>query len=208
MFGEYKDTLVTSNIDDIKSDIVKHVIASELDSTLRVVSKVRIIDREGKCIGYFSSDNFIMNKSQDNLYEYGNFQSHYLWRSIVSLYEYTKAELGDVAVMKWNGGRGSIDLDKPEQVYTSSTELCSFGYPQSESKRNAKFANGNAEIYQDMDAFDECIICNASFDKGFSGGPVFDKSTKRVVGIISRSSDKHTLIVPVTCIHTLIQEMK
>ncbi len=196
------------NLEDIQSEIVKHIIASELDSTLRVVSKVRIISRDGKCLGYYTSDDFKMDKSQDNFYEFGDSQSQYIWRSIVSLYERTNAELGDVAVMKWYGAKSMIDLDEPAKMYDTTIELCSFGYPQSENKYEAKFANSDGKVYQKMDTPDECFICNTSLDQGFSGGPIFDKQAKKVIGLVSRSSDKHTLIVPVSRIYQLIEEIE
>jgi phosphoribosylanthranilate isomerase len=37
---------------------------------------------------------------------------------------------------------------------------------------------------------------------------VFDKQAKKVIGLVSRSSDKHTLIVPVSRIYQLIEEIE
>lgn len=195
------------NFQDIQSDIVRSAIEAETDSTLRVVSKLSIVNQDGICVGRYTSDDFWMDKSKDNLYEYGDFQHQYFWRSVVSLYERTGAELGDVAVMKWKHEEGKIELDEAEKPYEMSTKLCGFGYPQSENKQQAQFAYGDGEIYQKMENLSECFICNTSFDQGFSGGPVFDKERKKVIGLISRSSDTHTLVVPVSQISQLINDM-
>ena len=119
------------------------------------------------------------------------------------MYQKRDAELGDAAVMKWPYGKGDMDLGKPE-VLKQGTQLCGFGYPQNEENQKAMFAWGQGNVYQQKNTADECFLCDKGFQKGYSGGPVFSRDDRTVVGIISRASEEHTLIVPVSRIHKLI----
>lgn len=195
------------NLYDIESNVVRKAIDAEMDSTIRLVSKLRITSHGGKHVWHYTSDDFIMDKSRDNLYDCGNFETPYIWRSIVSLFEKRDSELGDVAVMKWPYGKGNIRLEEYGVMYGAETGLCSFGYPQSENQGKAVFSVDEGKIYQQKDTPDECLICTKGFDPGFSGGPVFVKNSKRVIGIVSRSSDNHTLLVPVSQVHNLIDKL-
>lgn len=196
------------NLYDIDSYIVRKAIDAEMDSTIRLVSKLRISSHDGEKVWHYTSDDFTMDKSRDNLYDCGDYETPYIWRSVVSLFEKRDAELGDVAVMKWLHGNGNIKLEAPDKLYETETALCSFGYPQSENQGKAMFAVDEGKIYQQKDSPDECFICTKGFDPGFSGGPVFAKDYKMVVGIVSRSSDNHTLLVPVSQVHNLISKIK
>ena len=196
------------NLYDIDSYIVRKAIDAEMDSTIRLVSKLRISSHDGEQVWHYTSDDFTMDKSRDNLYDCGDYETPYIWRSVVSLFEKRDAELGDVAVMKWLHGNGNIKLEAPDKLYETETDLCGFGYPQSENQGKAMFAVDEGKIYQQKDTPDECFICTKGFDPGFSGGPVFAKDYKMVVGIVSRSSDNHTLLVPVSQVHNLINKIK
>lgn len=196
------------NLYDIESYIVRKAIDAEMDSTIRLVSKLRITANNGERVWHYTSDDFTMDKSRDNLYDCGDYETPYIWRSVVSLFEKRDAELGDVAVMKWLHGNGNIKLEAPDKLYETETVLCSFGYPQSENQGKAMFAVDEGKIYQQKETPDECFICTKGFDPGFSGGPVFAKDYKKVVGIVSRSSDNHTLLVPVSQVHNLINKIK
>lgn len=193
--------------EEISSLIVRRAIDAETDSTVRLVSKLRVTSRNGENVWHFTSDDFLMDKTRDNIYECGNYSASYLWRSVVSLFEKRDAELGDVAVMKWPSGRGSITLAGASEIYETETPLCAFGYPQSEGD-GAVFTSDEGSIYQRKESADECFICTKGFDQGFSGGPVFVKENRSVAGIVSRSSDNHTLVVPVSQIHRLIDKME
>ena len=193
--------------EEISSLIVRRAIDAETDSTVRLVSKLRVTSRNGENVWHFTSDDFLMDKTRDNIYECGNYSASYLWRSVVSLFEKRDAELGDVAVMKWPSGRGSITLAGASEIYETETPLCAFGYPQSEGD-GAVFTSDEGSIYQRKESADECFICTKGFDQGFSGVPVFVKENRSVAGIVSRSSDNHTLVVPVSQIHRLIDKME
>lgn len=196
------------NFYDIESDIVKRAIEAEMDSSIHLVSTLKITSYDGSTTWRYTSDDFVMDKSRDNIYDCGDFETGYLWRSVVSLYEKRDAELGDVAVMKWKHGDGNIVLESADAVLQTETALCSFGYPQNENSQKAMFALDGGRVYQYKKNPDDCLICTKGFDQGFSGGPVFDKKQKTVVGIVSRSSNSHTLIVPVSQIHRLINKIE
>lgn len=196
------------DIDDIDSDIVRRAIEAETDPSIHLVSVLKITSYDGTQSWQCTSEDFIMDKTRDNLYDYGGFESGYIWRSVVSMYEKRDAELGDVAVMKWEYGDGCIALENGDVIHETGTALCAFGYPQNEERREAVFALDEGNVYQQKETPYECFICTKGFDQGFSGGPVFAKKTKSVVGIVSRSSDSHTLVVPVSQIHRLISEIE
>ena len=196
------------NFYEIESDIVKRVIEAESDSSIRLVSTIKITSFDGAKTWRYTSDDFFMDKSRDNIYDCGNFNKGYQWRSVVSLFEKRDAELGDVAIMKWSDGIGEIVLDQSQTVYNAESELCSFGYPQDENSQRATFAVDEGKVYQTKESIDDCFICTKGFDQGFSGGPVFLKRDKNVVGIVCRSSANHTLIVPVSQIHSLINAIQ
>lgn len=202
----YEDELLP-NRDDIKSPIVLRAIDAEMDSTIRIVAKLKITSHDGKQTWYFYSDDFTMDKSRDDINDYGDFEDAYLWHSVVSQYEKRDAELGDVAVMRWPYGKGTIKLEKPEVTQSKETHLYSFGYPQNEGRQEAVFSSNEGLVYQDQRTPEECFICEKGFDPGFSGAPVLSRKNGRVsVGIVSRSDGRHTLIVPISQVHHLIQK--
>lgn len=193
---------------DIHSEVVRKAIDAETDSTIRLVARLKITSNDEEKTWYFSSDDFVMDKSRDNIYEYGGFETQYLWRSVVSLYEKRGAELGDVAVMKWPYGKGAVHLENPDVEQQANNKLYGFGYPQSDSRRSAVFSSVESNLYQNSGA-GECFLCEKGLDSGFSGGPVFTRNvTKQVVGIVSRSDGSHTLMVPVSQIHCLINKIE
>lgn len=196
------------SLHDIESEIVKKAIEAEMDTTIRLVSQLKITSHDGKESFECTSNDFTMDKTRDNIYDCGDFETEYLWRSIVSVFEKRDAELGDVAIMTWGKGESRIVLEEPDVLHDTETELCSFGYPQNEGGQEAVFALDEGKIYQQKESPDECFICTKGFDQGFSGGPVFAKDKKTVIGVVSRSSGKHTLVVPVSQIHRLINKIE
>lgn len=194
------------NLNDIESDIVRRAIDAELNTDIHLVAKLKITSNDGKQSWLLTSDDFTMDKSRDDVNECGDFDAPYLWRSVVSQFEKKDAELGDVAVMKWPHGTGTIKLESPDALQQPESKLYSFGYPQDGSRQRAHFATNDGNLYHAPSDPDSCFICEKGFDPGFSGGPVFSDSHK-VVGIVSRSDEKHTLIVPVSQIHRLIKHL-
>ena len=208
----YEDEL-KSSYQEIGSKPVKWAIEAEMCDTIRLLVKLTITDNNGKRY-LCSSEQFTMNKERDNVYEMGNFSKYYLWRSIISRYESCEAELGDVAVMKWEHGKGKIRLASPDRIVEAPHDinLQSFGYPQSQSKKQAVLTPDNDNMYDYPKDQESPFTCGSAFDKGFSGGPVFisDKGfeNKAVVGIVSRLAGTQTLIVPVSQIHNLIKDIE
>jgi hypothetical protein len=170
---------------------------------------VTIISNDSASAKTFSSKDFLIDKSNDLIYEYGTIAHPYLWRSVVSKYENRRAELGDVAVMKWDAP-GTIHLDDCTAPLPPDATLYGFGYPQGEkAATDVKYQSGRLFDYNSHNKYD-CFTCNAEFNKGLSGGPVFilRKSSLHhsndVVGITSRIADKGTLCVPSAQIRKLI----
>ena len=208
----YEDEL-KSSYQEIGSASVKWAIEAEMYDSIRLLVKLTITDNNGKRYPC-TSDKFTMNKERDNIYELGDFSYNYLWRSIISRYEAREAELGDVAIMRWEDGKGKIKLAAPDRILNvaHNVNLQSFGYPQSQSKKQAVLTADNDDMYDHATGEDDLFTCRSAFDNGFSGGPVFvsdDKyADKAVVGIVSRLAGSLTLIVPVSQIHNLIKEIE
>ena len=208
----YEDEL-NDSYKEIDSKSVRWAIEAEMHDTIRLLVKLTITDNNEKR-HFCTSEQFAMNKERDNVYELGNFSSNYLWRSIISRYEARKAELGDVAIMKWEHGKGKIRLAAPDRILNvpHNINLQSFGYPQSQSKKEAVLTADKDGMYDYAKDENDLFTCRSAFDNGFSGGPVFvsdeEFKEKAVVGIVSRLAGTHTLIVPVSQIHNLIKEFE
>ena len=195
------------NLYDIKSPIVRRAIDAEMDTTIHLVAKLTVTSYDGQHVWHVCSDDFTMDKSRDDIYDCGDFETSYLWRSVVSQYEKRDAELGDVAVMKWSIC-GTIKLEKANVTQKMDTRLYGFGYPQSEGRQEAALSSDEGKVYHDQRDPEECFICEKGFDPGFSGCPVFSAENNHVaVGIVSRSDGRHTLVVPVSQIYHLIKKI-
>ena len=200
-----------SNLRDIHSQIVRWAIGAEMDTNIRLVAKLKVTSHDGKQVWYFTSEDFLMDKTLDNVYEFGDFETPYLWRSLVSLYERRGTELGDVAVMRWPFSQGTIKLADPDLCLQEKSDIFCFGYPQSDSRQEAVFSTMESSVYQGQTSSYDFFICEKGLDPGFSGGPVFiggGTNAEMVVGIVSRSDGNHTLMVPVSQIHKLIRRIE
>lgn len=195
------------DFNSIESPFVKWAIEAEADPTLHLTATLKIIDSHDNVYCY-TSDDFVMDKSRDNIYECGDFKNEYLWRSIISRYEDMDAELGDAAIMEWKHGKGNIRLAEPDLILNVQRDITlqSFGYPQQHSKQRATLTADNGCMYFAPESADDILYCKSAFDKGFSGAPVFiaDKDRKSAIGIVSRLESNYTVIVPVSQIHNLI----
>lgn len=193
----------------IQSIAVRKAIEVESDTTMVLETKLKITSHDGSHVWRHSSEEFTIDKSRDNVYEYGGFATPYLWRSVVSLYEQRGAELGDAAVLRWPHGKGHVKLEKADVPQQNKNALYSFGYPQSDNRQDAVFSSVESTLYQVQNP-NECFIFEKGLDPGFSGGPVFTRNLanrgKVVVGLVSRSDGSHTLMVPVSQIHKLIEK--
>ncbi len=195
---------------DIEKEIVKRAIDVLCDGDIRLLVKLSITGADGR--KYFcSSDDFVMNKERDNIYEYGDYESSYAWRSIVSRYEDSDAELGDVAVMKWPYGNGNIKLAADSEIMNTAKDvgLHTFGFPQNSSKNEAKLTSYSDAMYQPPHSEECCFLTKTTLDHGFSGAPVFISTNSNmrrvVVGLVSRAAGERTLVVPVSQIRRLIE---
>lgn len=204
------EAYLKDNQNDIEKEIVKRAIDAVCDEDIRLLVKLSITDADGR--KYFcSSNDFVMNKERDNIDEYGDFESSYAWRSIVSRYEDSDAELGDVAVMKWPYGSGNIKLATDDEILNTAKDvgLHAFGFPQNSSKNEAKLTSYSDAMYQPPHNEECCFLTKSTFDHGFSGGPVFVSTNSNmhrvVVGLVSRAAGERTLIVPVSQIRRLIE---
>ena len=192
---------------DILSPLVRWAISAETDTTVRLISRVAITRHGESEKRYFCSDDFTMDKSRDALYDYGNATNSYIWRSVVSLFEKQDTELGDVAVMKWKYGNGTIRLCDSGQVLDIDEWLCCFGYPQTDYHTEASLSSVEGKVFQSPKTSADWYISDVGLDYGFSGGPVFLKVPGRpVAGIVSRSAGNRTLIVPISQVQYLMTE--
>ena len=114
--------------------------------------------------------------------------------------------------MKWNHGKGTIHLASPSEIMDikKDNDLQGFGYPQNTNEQRAVLTPQEGRIFHFPENEERCFTCDKSFDHGFSGCPIFISTKanthKAVIGIVSRSDGTHTLIVPVSQIHHLIEK--
>ncbi|MBR6018442.1 MAG: trypsin-like peptidase domain-containing protein [Paludibacteraceae bacterium] len=196
------------SLSDIGSDIVRQAILAEEDTTLHLVVPVRITSYKDEKSWVFTSDDFLIDRSHDGVYDLGDMQSAYLWRSVISRYEKRDCELGDIAVMRWPEGKGTIRLAEADQPLGKHQSIFCFGFPQNESSQQAEFTSLEGKILQLPPTPDCWFTADLDCDPGFSGGPVFsDVPGKRVVGLVSRSAGKRTALVPAARIRQLIHEL-
>ena len=143
-----------------------------------------------------------MDKSRDHLYERGDARIVYFWRSLISRHSRRDAELGDVAVLPWKGKAGTISLG--DGIPEAGTELVLFGYPEDEVAGLPPLSFLKTPMLYALSP--GWFLVEQEVDAGYSGGPVFVRSggRKTVVGIVSRSSGGHTLVIPVSEIKHLI----
>jgi len=194
------------NPDNITSPAVRWAIRAEEDTTLRLVTLLTITAPDGRTWDTITSERFTTDRSHDALYDLGDQQHTYSWRSVISLYEKRDCELGDVAVMRWDE-RGTIRLGNADLLVPKEKEVYAFGYPQSESRQKAEFSSEKGEVSYEAASPDGWFECKIACQPGFSGGPVFaDKQRKRVVGLVSRQAGTKIAVIPVNRIHQLIQQ--
>lgn len=189
----------------IRSEAVRWAIRAELDSSLALRTRVAILDRKGREVARLSSDAFAMDKSRDHLYECGTATEAYLWRSILSRYSRWDAELGDVAVARWPDSREGLILGNfPEEA---ASQFALFGYPEVESGTPRLVPFATELTYVSLPGW---LLVRDEVTAGYSGGPAFVRigGRKSVIGIVSRSSDGRTLIVPVDEIKKLMQSLR
>jgi hypothetical protein len=205
------------DFNQITSDVVRYAILAEEDTTIHVISSVTIMSEDEKHIWHCSSEDFLMDKEQDNIYEYGNLNRTYLWRTLTSRYDDKESMLGDVAVMRWGKDKpqGNIALASDSLLLSHDhPTLYGFGFPPNQHNHDTTSHLQDAETTISFISrhADDFLICNHRFDAGYSGGPIFTKNwtnTQRaVVGIISWADDQSTLIVPVSQINKLINRLK
>lgn len=193
-----------SNPDSITSPFARWAVMAEEDEGLRLVVRLTITDRKGEKKWYVSSEDFTIDRSHDGIYEKGDREHAYLWRSVISRYEKKDCELGDVAVMRWSE-KGTIQLTDAARRLEQTEQVYCFGYPQSESRQEGHFTILEGSVFHEAKSPEYWFICNLDCTPGFSGGPVMVKNPhKQVAGLVSRSAEGRTLVVPVHRIHQLI----
>lgn len=201
-----EEALLQADTCAIHSSSVLWAIRAELDTSLVLRSVISVLDASGQLVETLSSTDFTMDKSRDNLYDLGNEDIAYLWRSLISHYSDQEAELGDVAVVRWHGAPGKIH--RSDMLPTADSELILFGYPTAElsPERPLSFLR-TAMMVSDSD---KRFRTEKEVDQGYSGGPAFYRSggKKTVVGLISRSSGNHTLLISMPEVDKLIKSMQ
>lgn len=196
---------------------VTHEIAGDENVLLEMVSYCSVSRMSAGNAVLFSvkSTDFTMNKENDLLVEYGDFNHQYFWRSISARPRRIDMMMGDIAFLHVNM-KGTIPLASCEEMQ----EICSkpdhpvviVGRP-STTVNNQKAVSTDAQIKQAL-SFNEngypdtVIFHNGDVIPGFSGGPVLAKQGLhwRAVGVVSvtdKHGGKHHYSVPVTEIYRL-----
>lgn len=181
---------------------MRWAIRAEENPDLRVMTAVTVLDQNGREVTRFHSDAFAMDKSRDHLYERGDYAHVWLWRSLISRHSRGGAELGDLAVARWNGPAGTLVRDAG--AFEEGGNLTVIGFPAEEAETTPR------QDYKQHPGVhrrpDGCLLAGEEIPGGFSGSPVFarDGFDKYVVGIVSRTSDGYTLMVPASEIDRLI----
>lgn len=200
----------------ITSKIVEYAILAEEDSTIRLVSKLTIMSEDEHQQWTLTSDDFLMDKENDNIYELGNPNRTYFWRTLTSNYDDKESTLGDVAVMTWGNDKpkGTISLAGDSLLLSRDRPtLYGFGFPlnQYNGETKSHLQDASTSLSFMPKSSDDFLICDYRFGPGYSGGPIFatnwTNTTHEVVGIISWADDKKTLVVPVSQVNKLIKQI-
>ena len=181
---------------------IRWAVRAEENPDLQVLTAVTVLDGEGREVAHYRSDAFAMDKSADQLYERGDYAHVWVWRSLVSRYSRFGAELGDLAVARWNGPAGT--LRRSSGAFEEGATLTVIGFPAEEGGFNPRQDfKTHPGVHRRPDG---CLVAGEEIPAGFSGSPVFarDGLDKQVVGIVSRTSDGYTLMVPASEIDRLI----
>ena len=171
-------------------------------TTYRVVSHCRLFTADGEPCGEFLSSDFLYDDSRDEIVELGDYSDVRYWRSVSGRFNRSDMMLGDIAVLRNSGLRGTIRLAPaariPSWLKTSAT-LHFKGYP---NRVETGMENREGKVLRDFIP-GHLISHNGGLEPGFSGGPVLIARRGRVyaVGVVStfdRDSDKCIYSVPVT----------
>ncbi len=188
-------------------------------SRLELVSLCSMVQsgEQQDVIATFRSTDFTIDKSRDNIIEYGDFDHRYFWRSIAGRPRRVDMMLGDFAFMRVDTGLlphpcGNLTLASREQLRAMNESanwvLTIFGFPESEYAGITSAEKSQDEMRHplliDSDGYPSTLIGhNGQIGHGFSGGPVLWREGNKcfVVGLVSvtdRKNNNRTYSVPVT----------
>ena len=172
-----------------------------------------------------TSADFMIDKSRDLIIETGDYDHHYVWRSISARPRRTDMMLGDIAFMKVssfmiNNPKGSIRLAKPDEMWKlcrkSGRELVILGSPEGSLGRQ-DIEKSNDELRRPVtftsDGYPETVLShNGEIVPGFSGGPVLTRCGLMgwcAIGVVSATDARNVnrcYSVPVSEIHRMKNE--
>lgn len=173
-----------------------------------------------------TSNDFIMDKSRDNIEEYGDFDHQYFWRSIRSRSSHLDMMLGDIAYLphadKLLGAKGTIKTatcrEMQQLCRNTSRQLTILGRTENtignfdiESEEATMKAGFTDENFKD--GYPNRVIAHeGTIGHGFSGGPVIVRKGLfgwRAIGVISLidiGNNRWSYSVPVTEVERMENE--
>lgn len=221
---EADDIMGLRELEDIKTWAVMAETFSyerelhEPKQLLRVFFSIHTANEADKTVFAFSSTDprVHINRFHDGHKEFGDHANLYFWRTIQPTPNDPERELGDIVYIDVDT-TGTIALADSAMIagLNPSTKIGILGLPANLTGRHLVFSNGSIT----EDRSDTTIIPNpniqfeANIAKGFSGGPVFIKSGKKVVaiGVVSKIDTDNGIYkkaVPVTEIEHMMKREK
>lgn len=183
------------------------------DTVMDVVSYVSIMNQDSIICKMKSSD-FLMNKSRDDIREFGDFDNVYYWRSIERHNDYTDMMLGDIAVCRFND-KGWVRLPRKPLMCRffehQGRHIELFGYPNYSAKG---CTNISTEVSLNVEKNEYggfgMIAHGGDLYPGFSGGPAVMRKGLRcyAVGVISvadKNGGERSYSVPITEIDYILK---
>lgn len=194
--------------DDVPQDVkmalkaVTNEFASDDGTELKMVSVCSIyqIEPEYKFLFKVESSDFVIDKSRDNIIEYGDFDHVYYWRSISARPRDIDMMMGDFAYMPTKGlpikPSGTIHLanekDFQQMAKKDVIDIVILGYPSRMSVNDNKIQQAKGSLKNSI-ALDEngkvkhVIAHSGEIGPGYSGGPVLTKQgfSWYAIGVVS-----------------------
>lgn len=190
----------TTEIKRLAAEMETYNVAHSDDGSSRaLVSKWSVLkdDNNNSVAFRLSSDSCFINRDRDILINIGTFDEDKYWRSFIPRFHRREMLLSDIAYFKCDHS-GSIKRASVETMQSLESEdiIAVHGFPKNEdTHRTGNFVLGKLikKPLCDSTYVNECLLHNAPIDKGFSGGPVFIKTSDGIfaIGVVSRT-DAHS----------------
>lgn len=213
------DTISDEVPRDVKMALkaVTNEILGDGSYELNVVSVCSIyqIEPEYKFLFGVESSDFVMDKSRDNIKEYGDYDHLYYWRSISASLRNNEMMMGDFAFIPTKGlpikPCGTIHVarvkDFQKMAKQDVIDVVMLGYPSTMLVKENKILTERGELKNSIELDEngyvkQVIAHNGDIVPGYSGGPVLTKQGFRwyaigVVSVTDKYVNKRFYSVPV-----------